>query len=185
MAIQCHTGTGLPAASFTLAYNDTDTALDDLRGLTVVLSDLARETDAIDHVSHDTSPLMAMIRVIERKAYEVVRLHEAQHDAWRAEQDAARATPVAACFHQWRKAFDTEKRAFAEADPREDPCHQCDQATASLNVAAKQIMAVPARNERDWLLKFWAASEGGDLAMHAAEDAGLWAEAKALIGGVA
>lgn len=185
MANHCHNERGVPAASFNEAWNNTDTVLDDLRGLTVVLLDLARESGMIDHASYDTSPLMALIRVVQEKTNEVVGLHEAQHDAWKAERGAAQATPVAAWFQKWREAAEAETTAFAKADPSHEHCPNCTHASDAVHFAVQQVLAIPARNERDWLLKLWAASDGGDLAMYAAENASLWAEAKAFVGGAA
>lgn len=185
MANTCHNEPGMPAASYINAYNDTDAAMDDLRGLAIVLYDLATETGMIDHASHDTSPLMALIRVVEQKAHDVTRLHEAQHEAWKAEREAARATPVAAWFQKWREASEAETTAFAKADPSHEHCPNRTHASDAVHFAVQQVLAIPARNERDWLLKLWAASDGGDLAMYAAENASLWAEARAFVGGAA
>lgn len=43
------------------------------------------------------------------------------------------------------------------------------------------MLATPATDCRDWLMKFFAVTEGGDLAMTRATDEALWAEASALI----
>lgn len=94
---------------------------------------------------------------------------------------AATETPVAALYREWQAAFDHEKAVYAASDDFcEDPL--CTEASARLLEIEDKMLAAPSRDAQDWLLKLWAVSEGGDLAMTRACDQTLWAEARALVG---
>lgn len=61
-------------------YHATDAAIMTLRGLVIALSDVLRESPAINHSDHDTGPLCSLMEVIEEKARALPDLHSAEWD---------------------------------------------------------------------------------------------------------
>lgn len=95
---------------------------------------------------------------------------------------ASAEAPLQTLFVEWQALHQLEKRLYQDNDDFDEDS-QCADATARLLATEDAMLGIPAADASEWLLKFWAVTEGGDLAMVRASNAGLWAEARALIAG--
>lgn len=86
---------------------------------------------------------------------------------------SAPLTPVEALFRDWQ-ALAAEIAAGA-GDIDRLAARQC--------LIAGRIIATPAVDCRDWIMKIAAVSDCGDFGMDGADDPKLWVEARKLLGG--
>lgn len=93
---------------------------------------------------------------------------------------AAAEAPLHRLFLEWQALHHQEQVLYQVT---EDFCGdpRCADATARLLAIEDVMLAIPAADASEWLLKFWAVTDGGVFAMDQRQHAGLWAEARELV----